>query len=101
MVAVNLLLLPLFVLGVLSFLVLSTKKSSDKKESEHALQSTYSFAIPILPIGWLCIELFHRFIQPVSLATYREFIWTLVMLTFIVVGIGAYMKKRSVKSASV
>ncbi len=53
------------------------EKSKDERGKSISNKS-YSLVFPLLPLGWLCIELFDQFIQHLQYETYKLVIWFLI-----------------------
>ncbi|HLR52737.1 MAG TPA: hypothetical protein VK072_07680 [Candidatus Avamphibacillus sp.] len=93
MLIIGALLLPFFIYALVTNLKFSrNEKTKNKKEKIIANSSKY--ALGVFPIGWLILELYHRFIANIPYDTYRDAMWVLVLLLFTVQGFAInYCKK--------
>ncbi|MBB4826670.1 hypothetical protein HNO89_003951 [Sporosarcina luteola] len=67
------------------FLSLKFEFGSESKDERGKTISnmSYRYAFPLLPLGWLALELYGRYINAISYETYKTAIWFL--LTFIII----------------
>ena len=69
--------------------------SEGKDERGHAIaHKSYSIVFPLVPLGWLFIELFHDYIQPMDYETYKRAIWFLLTGLMILHAISITILKR-------
>src|SRR5690625_7247110 len=64
------------------------------ERGQKIINTAYSVAFPIIPIGWLLITLYDDFIQSVGYSAYKWLIWVLIILAFIVHGVTIFILKR-------
>lgn len=76
----------------------NVKKSFVRNEGTYGYSSKYELGV--FPIGWLILELYHRFIANISYDTYRNAMWVLVLLLFTVQGFAINDYKRRDKSST-
>ncbi|KQL58995.1 MULTISPECIES: hypothetical protein [Bacillaceae] len=95
----TLLLLPFFYYGYKEHQFSQSTKA--KKETETGYYRKASFyAFPLLPIGWLLLEMSHRFFS-LSFDTYRDLIWILILVSCIVYGCTLqYHRRKTTKNLS-
>src|SRR5690625_7484506 len=78
----------LFMIMFITSIVISLRfqfGSEGKDErGQKIINTAYSVAFPIIPIGWLLITLYDDFIQSVGYSAYKWLIWVLIILSFIV-----------------
>ncbi|MDX8361765.1 hypothetical protein [Cytobacillus sp. IB215316] len=96
MLEVGFLLTPLFII----FLYISLKfiwgEEGKDERGIHISNISYKRSFPIFLIGWLIIELFHKYIQPLSLEIYRDSLWVVILVTCIIQGSVIVYYKRKV-----
>lgn len=78
------------------FISLKFEWSEENKDERGQSISNKSYRIifPLLPIGWLLIEIYDGFINPVDYATYKLAIWFLLTGTFIVQAVAVTILRR-------
>src|SRR5690625_5240242 len=88
----------LFMIMFITSIVISLRfqfGSEGKDErGQKIINTAYSVAFPIIPIGWLLITLYDDFIQSVGYSAYNWLIWVLIILAFIVDGVKILILKR-------
>src|SRR5690625_7547377 len=88
----------LFMIKFITSIVISLRfqlGSEGKDErGQKIINTAYSVAFPIIPIGWLLITLYDDFIQSVGYSAYKWLIWVLIILAFIVHGVTIFILKR-------
>jgi len=88
----------LFMIMFITSIVISLRfqfGSEGKDErGQKIINTAYSVAFPIIPIGWLLITLYDDFIQSVGYSAYKWLIWVLIILAFIVHGVTIFILKR-------
>src|SRR5699024_1903978 len=95
MLIIGALLLPFFIYALVTNLKFSRNEKS-KNKKEKIIASSSKYALGVFPIGWLILELYHRFIANIPYDTYRDAMWVLVLLLFTVQGLAInYYKKYS------
>ncbi|MBR7554088.1 hypothetical protein ACFFJI_04910 [Allobacillus sp. GCM10007491] len=62
------------------------KREFQKRKREKILAISAKYALPVFPVGWLALELYHRIITNIPYETYRNAIWVLVLLLFTIYG---------------
>ncbi|SER88600.1 hypothetical protein [Salisediminibacterium halotolerans] len=96
-----LILSPFFIIALYIFLKFMWRPEAKDEKGKQILTKAYRNALPIFPIGWLIIEGYDRFIQPLSLEIYRDVITMFMWLTFIVLGFSiAVLNKEARQSPS-
>ena len=68
-------------------------EGSDERGKTIANQS-YSILFPMLPLGWLTIEMVDQFIQPLNYETYKLLIWFLMTGLIIIHAFNIMILKR-------
>ncbi|MFA1819089.1 hypothetical protein ACDX78_02600 [Virgibacillus oceani] len=56
--------------------------------------TSYSIVFPLLPLGWLIIQLISDYIQPIDYETYKLLIWFLLTGLYIIHAINLMVLKR-------
>src|SRR5690625_8039812 len=80
------LLLPFFIYALVTNLKFSRNEKSENKK-EQIIANSSKYALGVFTIGWLILELYHRFIANVQYDTYRDAMWALVLMLFTVQGL--------------
>ncbi|WP_027955959.1 hypothetical protein [Halobacillus kuroshimensis] len=88
-------LIPIFVYFLVILFTFAWGKTGRTEQGKKVLNKSMATAAPILPIGWLLLESYHSIIQSLTLSIYRDTMWVLIMLTFIVVGASILRRKKS------
>ena len=57
-------------------------------------QKSYSIVFPLIPLGWLLIELYNDYISPLDYSTYKLAIWFLLTGLFILHAFNITILKR-------
>lgn len=78
------------------FLTLKFELGSEgKDERGHAIaHKSYSIIFPLIPLGWLFIELFNDYIQPLNYEVYKIAIWFLLTGLMIIHAVSITFLKR-------
>lgn len=94
------LLVPFFIFTLGSNLKFLRSTYSKSEEGQLILGRASKYTLPIFPLGWLTIELYHRFISNISYEAYRDGMVVLMLLLFTVQGfiIRHHRKKTEVES---
>ncbi|MDV2686468.1 hypothetical protein RYX56_19035 [Alkalihalophilus lindianensis] len=89
-------LVPIFLYYLYTHIKFSKSEEAKDERGQLILLQSYKHSIAILPIGWLLLEVVHRFVTTVSYDTYRDSIWLLILITFIVQGfsVNRYRKQH-------
>lgn len=95
MMFVGLLLTPIFLIALVYLLRFTWGKKGKTEEGKAALNASYAKAAPIFPIGWLVIELYHDWIQPLTFSAYRDAMWILVLITFILISASLFRYRKT------
>jgi hypothetical protein len=93
----NVLVYILMALFILSLWISLKFTFGDEGKDERGIQirnTAYMFSFPIFPIGWLLIDSYHTYLNQISFEAYRNAIWILVLLTFIVQALVIFIHKR-------
>lgn len=70
-------------------------RSEGKDERGRKIANTsYGIVFPLLPLGWLIIELYHDFIAEISYSSYKMLIWFLLTGLMIIHAINISVMKR-------
>lgn len=69
-------------------------KEAKDERGQSISSKSYRVIFPLLPIGWLAIELFNDFVNPLDYSTYKLAIWFLLTGTFIVQAVAITMLRR-------
>ncbi|MGP4060249.1 hypothetical protein [Halobacillus sp. H74] len=96
MMVLGIVLIPFFLFAVFIFFQFSFGKAGKTKEGKKILNASYGKAAPIYPIGWLLVEMYHRFIDPLSFSVYRDAMWVLILVTFIIIGFSLFRSRKAV-----
>jgi len=56
--------------------------------------TSYSIVFPLLPLGWLVIEVIGSYIQPIDYETYKLLIWFLITGLYIIHAINIMVMKN-------
>ncbi|MEC2072711.1 hypothetical protein [Alkalihalophilus marmarensis] len=87
------LLLPFFFYALYVFFTYIRSSEGKSERGQNILNHSYKAALPIMPIGWLLVEVTHSFIN-YSFETYRDLMWILILITFIVQGFTVHTYKN-------
>mgnify|MGYP001427345532 CR=1 FL=1 len=60
------------------------------------LNASYGIALPVVPLGWLVIELTNDYVYALSYEEYQTAIWFLVTGVFIIHAITLVIRRRSI-----
>ncbi|MDV2581697.1 hypothetical protein [Alkalibacillus haloalkaliphilus] len=91
-----LILVPFFLVALYIQLKFHFGSESKNDRNNKILLKSYRYAAPIFPIGWLLIELYDRFVHSLSFDFYKDYLWVLLLLIFIVQGFFiVILKKRN------
>lgn len=85
---------------VVSFKFFRSDLGKSEEGGDIILAKSSQNALPIFPVGWIAIDLYHRFIANIPYETYRDGMLALMLLLFVVEGfsIRYYKKKQAVDS---
>ncbi|HLR43407.1 MAG TPA: hypothetical protein VK067_09235 [Pseudogracilibacillus sp.] len=86
MLIIGALLIPFFIYALVTHIKFSRSKNSKNEKGKMILAKSSKYALPIFPIGWFALELYHRIIANIPYDTYRDAMWILVLLLFTVYG---------------
>ncbi|MBY7142557.1 hypothetical protein KFZ56_05585 [Virgibacillus sp. NKC19-3] len=81
----GIILVPLFLVALYIILKFTWGEEGKDERGAQVLSKSYMASMPILPIGWLILELIQDSIG-MSYDNYRYWIWILVLAIFIVQG---------------
>ncbi|WP_406944228.1 hypothetical protein ACJA3J_12735 [Halobacillus sp. SY10] len=95
MIIVGIILTPVFLVALVYLLRFSWGKKGKTEVGKAVLNASYAKAAPIFPIGWLVLELYHDWIQPLSYSAYRDAIWILVLITFIFISASLFRYRKA------
>lgn len=99
MLIVGVLLIPLFLISLYIIFKFTWGKEGKGERGEEILNKSNRVTVPILPIGWLLLEIAHS-IFDISYSLYRDSLWVLVLINFIVHGLAIYFYKNNKHQAS-
>ncbi|WOV82984.1 hypothetical protein PGH26_08505 [Sporosarcina jeotgali] len=85
-IVIGVLLVPFFIFTLGSNVKFLMSTYSKSEEGQWVLGKASKYVLPIFPLGWLIIELYHRFISNISYETYRDGMMVLILLLFTVQG---------------
>lgn len=94
MMLIGMILMPFFLVYLFISLKFIWGKEGKDERGQKIINTATLTSSPILPIGWLLLELYMDFIGKVSYQTYRDTIWLLIITTFIVQGLSITINKR-------
>ncbi|MBU8906182.1 hypothetical protein KH400_06210 [Desertibacillus haloalkaliphilus] len=100
MLLIGALLTPLFLYFLIANIKYSRSEEAKSERGQIILLKSYKHAIGIMPVGWFCLEMFHRYIHTITFDTYRDSIWVLVLLTYIVHGFSLYINRNQPEKES-
>lgn|SRR5690625_4419116 len=69
-------------------------KEGNDERGKTIAGSSYSIVFPLLPLGWLIVELINDYIQPLDYETYKLLIWFLLTGLYIFHAINLMVLKR-------
>ncbi|WP_280771687.1 hypothetical protein [Salipaludibacillus daqingensis] len=94
MLIIGALLLPFFIYLLITTIKFSKSEESKGERGQKILLNSYKNAFGVFPIVWFIIEIIHRLIVDIPYGTYRDTMWILVLIVFIVYGFSInYYKK--------
>ncbi|WP_404456544.1 hypothetical protein [Oceanobacillus kapialis] len=73
----------------------SWSKEAKGKQGKEIVKKAFLYSAPIFPVGWLCLDMFHRYIQELSLEIYRDFMLLLLLVMMTVYGAGIHLFKNN------
>ncbi len=78
------------------FISLKFEWSSEGKDERGRTiaNKSYGVVFPLLPLGWLLIELYHDYVAEISYSTYKLLIWFLLTGLLIIHAINITVLKR-------
>ncbi|UOQ48750.1 hypothetical protein MUN88_00890 [Gracilibacillus caseinilyticus] len=95
MLLIGIILVPLFIICLFISLKFIWGEEGKDERGKQITNISYMYSASIFPIGWLLIEAYHGYMNELAFETYRDTIWILVLLTFIVQGLVILnLKKR-------
>lgn len=80
------LIIPFIISLIISWKFQFGKEGKDER-GQQVLNTAYTFAFPVFPVGWLLITLFDDFVHAIPFDVYKQLIWIVVLLGFIVHGL--------------
>ncbi|MBO0992866.1 hypothetical protein [Bacillus sp. SD088] len=81
----GIILVPIFLVSLYIILKFTWGEEGKDERGALVLSKSYMISMPILPIGWLILQLIQDFVG-ISYETYRYWIWIMVLVIFIVQG---------------
>ncbi|MFS0783124.1 hypothetical protein [Bacillus sp. 1P06AnD] len=88
-------LIPIFLVSLYILFKFSWGEEGKDERGQKILNKSFMVAAPILPIGWLLIEMTLKFYD-VSYNFYRDAMWILILFTFITQGTTIYVFKQKI-----
>ncbi len=85
-----------FFASVFIVLKFEWSKEGNDERGKHILSSSYRLALPLLPIGWLALELIHDYVYAFSYEQYKWAIWFIVTAIYIILASSVTILKRRV-----
>ncbi len=95
MLILGIVLLPFFILSLYIFLKFSWGEEGKDERGQKILNRSLMLSGPIIPIGWLLMEMYLEFYD-VSFTLYRDTIWILILLSFIMQGTTIFIYKKRI-----
>lgn len=92
MLTIIFILIPLFLISLYITLKFTWGIEGKSKQGQEILKKSSHAIVPTFPIGWLLLEIAHS-IFDISYSFYRDSLWILVGLYFIVQGAVIYFYK--------
>ena len=68
----------IFFIAVLFVLKFEMGEESKDERGKSISNKSYGLVFPLIPLGWLCIELFDQYIRHLNYETYKLVIWFLI-----------------------
>lgn len=68
----------IFFLAIFIVLKFECGEESKDERGKSISNKSYGVVFPLIPLGWLCIELYDRFIQHLNYDAYKLVIWFLI-----------------------
>ncbi|WP_186580943.1 hypothetical protein [Aquibacillus kalidii] len=94
MLVLSVILVPIFLICLFVSLKFIWGEEGKDERGKQIITTSYMMSSPIFPIGWLIVESYHNYVDSLSFSVYRDCIWVLVLLTFIVQGSVIFKFKR-------
>lgn len=91
----GIILIPLFLVALYIIFKFTWGGEGKDERGTYIISKSYMISAPILPIGWLILELIYDF-SGISYESYRFWIWILVLSTFIVQAVVLVIYKRRI-----
>ncbi len=103
MLIIGALIIPFFIYALIIHIKFSRSENSKNEKGKIILAIPAKYALPVFPVGWLVLELYHRIIANIPYETYRDAIWVLVLLLFTIYGfsIRHYTRRQVFKNQEV
>lgn len=86
MLIIGALIIPFFIYALVIHIKFSRSENSKNEKGKIILAKSAKYALPVIPVGWLALELYHRIIANIPYQTYRDAMWVLVLLLFTIYG---------------
>ena len=83
-----------FFLAIFYVLKFDFGEESKDERGKSISNKSYGVVFPLLPLGWLCIELFDEYIKHLQYDTYKLVIWFLVTGLMIIHATNIFILKR-------
>nr|WP_289037740.1 hypothetical protein [uncultured Allobacillus sp.] len=94
MLIIGALIIPFFIYALIIHIKFSRSENSKNEKGKIILAKSAKYALPVFPVGWLALELYHRIIANIPYETYRDAIWVLVLLLFTIYGFSIHHYTR-------
>ncbi|MGN7409030.1 hypothetical protein [Sporosarcina sp. SAFN-010] len=97
---IGVLLVPFFIFTLATNFKFFKGEGSKSDLAQNIVAKSSKIALPIFPVGWVILELYHRIIANISYESYRDSMVVLMLLLFTVYGfaIRFYKKKYEFES---
>jgi len=86
----------IFFASVFIVLKFEWSKEGNDERGKHISSISYRISLPILPLGWLALELIHDHVYQLSYEQYKWAIWFILTLIFIILALSISILKRRV-----
>ncbi|MGM8365713.1 hypothetical protein ACLIBG_09575 [Virgibacillus sp. W0181] len=91
---IGFMLIILFIVSLVISWKFQYRAEGKDERGKQILNTAYTAAFPVFPIGWLLITLYDDFVAAVPFPIYKKLMWILVLLGFIVHGAVIYFLKK-------
>lgn len=74
----------IFFLAVIYSLKFQWGKAGRDERGFQVIAKSYAIAFPLMPLGWLLVELYHDYVQELTYAQYKFTIWFVLTGIYII-----------------